>query len=246
MPPRHFYVVAFVTALLSIAAGNVGADDYDIGSLASKFLQSKTRGSVLDREDKAASACNEKLFVRADPVRAPEVRVIEGIAERMWREIWTVARCGANVYYMIFFTEQGSGGASYGIAGPGTLEEIEQYKDALPASQPPSQDFWIYFDSAKSELRADAARTLESVVDAALKRGIPKVVLAGHADTMGGSGYNQRLSEQRAMAVRTYLVRHGIPVADITTVGKGKTDLRVMTPDQMREQENRNVHIEVE
>jgi len=58
--------------------------------------------------------------------------------------------------------------------------------------------------------------------------------------------YNLRLSQERARAAKNYLVRHGVPAAAITTIGKGKTDLRVPTPDQVREQENRNVHIELQ
>ncbi len=78
------------------------------------------------------------------------------------------------------------------------------------------------------------------------KLGKPKVLLTGHTDTVGTAPYNQRLSVERALAAKNYLVHHGVPAAVITSIGKGKTDLRVKTPDQVREQENRNVHIELQ
>ena len=49
------------------------------------------------------------------------------------------------------------------------------------------------------------------------------VVVVGHADRIGSSAYNQRLSEQRASAVKNYLVASGgIDGARITTEGKGE------------------------
>ena len=244
MPCRRFHEAVFVASLLLVVAGGAKADSYDIGSLASQFLQSKTRITVLDRDDKAAAGCQEKHFVKADPVRPPVLRVIKGITERKWQEMWTLARCGANVYYMIFFSEEGSGGAFYAIVGPQTIDEIEKYKNAQPA-EPAPQNFLVYFDSNKSNVRVDAALTLELVVTAAKQLGSANVVLTGHTDTMGSSAYNQKLSDERALSVKNYLARHGVSVSNVTMVGMGETDQRVSTPDQVREQENRNVHIEI-
>ena len=228
---------------LALATGRAEADNYHLGSLASPFLQSKTEMSLLERDDKVDAKCGDKQFVKADPVRAPETRVVDGINERTWRELWTLARCGAKVYYMVFFTEEGQGGTSYGIVGPGPLEQIAAYRDAQPAAAPPSQNFLVYFDFNRDSIGADAVLILQSVVKDALKRGIPHIALIGHTDTVGGSAYNQQLSEHRARAVQAFLEGHGIPAIDITAVGKGKTDLRVATPDQVRKQENRNVQI---
>jgi outer membrane protein OmpA-like peptidoglycan-associated protein len=240
----RFHEAVLVASLLAVVPGGAKADSYDIGSLASQFLQSKTRISVLDRDDKAASGCGERDFIKADPIRPPVLRVTKGITERKWQEMWTLARCGTNVYYMIFFTEEGSGGAYYAIVGPQPIDEIEKYKNAQPA-EPAPQDFLVYFDSNGSNVRVDAALTLDSVVTAAKQLGSPSVVLTGHTDTMGSSAYNKKLSDERALSVKNYLARHGISVSNITAVGMGETDQRVSTPDQIREQENRNVHIEI-
>ena len=47
----------------------------------------------------------------------------------------------------------------------------------------------------------------------------------GHTDSVGTAVYNQRLSEQRALAVKGYLLRHGISPGRIETVGWGYTRL---------------------
>ena len=49
--------------------------------------------------------------------------------------------------------------------------------------------------------------------------------IEGHTDSAGSAAYNQRLSAQRAASVQRYLhTVHGIPLAQIPAVGKGKTE----------------------
>jgi len=49
------------------------------------------------------------------------------------------------------------------------------------------------------------------------------VILAvGHTDRLGSDAYNQKLSERRAAAVKTYLVSKGVEANRIYTEGKGK------------------------
>lgn len=50
------------------------------------------------------------------------------------------------------------------------------------------------------------------------------IQVEGHTDRLGTSAYNQRLSQQRAEAVKSYLVTSGqFDAAKVTTVGKGET-----------------------
>ncbi|MCU0290391.1 MAG: OmpA family protein [Thermoanaerobaculaceae bacterium] len=49
-----------------------------------------------------------------------------------------------------------------------------------------------------------------------------RVEVAGHTDATNTSAHNQKLSEQRAEAVRTYLVDRGIPPAQLTARGYGE------------------------
>ena len=47
----------------------------------------------------------------------------------------------------------------------------------------------------------------------------------GYSDASGSADSNQRMSEQRAQAVKNYLVtRHGIDPARITTEGRGSSE----------------------
>jgi len=49
------------------------------------------------------------------------------------------------------------------------------------------------------------------------------ITAVGHTDRFGTEAYNQRLSERRVDAVKTYLVSKGIEPTRIHTEGKGET-----------------------
>jgi len=81
---------------------------------------------------------------------------------------------------------------------------------------------------------------------------IDLIMISGHTDRIGSQQYNQRLSEQRANAVKAYLISKGAPAAKIDTMGMGKTVPAKYCPDS-RDQKalheclapNRRVEIEV-
>ncbi len=113
-----------------------------------------------------------------------------------------------------------------------------------PAPEPVARDYLVYFDFDKHNIRADAASILDRVVGAINKTGAGSVSLVGHTDTMGPPEYNQILSVERADSVRDYLKSKGV-TAEISASGVGESDPRVPTPDQVEEQENRNVQIRI-
>jgi outer membrane protein OmpA-like peptidoglycan-associated protein len=49
------------------------------------------------------------------------------------------------------------------------------------------------------------------------------IEIGGHTDTGGAADFNQRLSDQRANAVRAYLINKGVPAAQLTAKGFGET-----------------------
>ncbi|WP_337245641.1 OmpA family protein [Luteimonas sp. gir] len=50
------------------------------------------------------------------------------------------------------------------------------------------------------------------------------VHVIGHSDRIGNAKGNLRLSNQRAEAVRAYLIEHGVPADRITAVGRGDVE----------------------
>jgi outer membrane protein OmpA-like peptidoglycan-associated protein len=103
----------------------------------------------------------------------------------------------------------------------------------------------VFFDWDKSDVTPDAATILDSAVAAISGCGGAPIFAAGYTDSSGGPEYNQRLSENRAEAVRSYFVGHGVAGTLITTQGFGETNPRVPTADGVRELQNRRVEITV-
>ena len=50
------------------------------------------------------------------------------------------------------------------------------------------------------------------------------VVVAGYTDSVGSAEFNQKLSEDRAAAIKAYIVSHGIGASRVQSVGHGKND----------------------
>ena len=67
--------------------------------------------------------------------------------------------------------------------------------------------------------------------------------VTGFTDTSGSADYNQRLSVRRANAVAAVLAQDGVPPGSMVVTGRGQNDLRVPTPDGVREPQNRGVEI---
>lgn len=81
----------------------------------------------------------------------------------------------------------------------------------------------IFFDFDKSTLRTLSDVELGNLIKLMKNNPNLKVEIAGHTDSKGTDSYNQTLSEQRAGAVVSYLVAHGIDASRMKARGYGKT-----------------------
>jgi outer membrane protein OmpA-like peptidoglycan-associated protein len=81
----------------------------------------------------------------------------------------------------------------------------------------------VLFDFNKYTLRPGAREKLAKISGIVLAHPGLKLEVEGHTDSVGSIEYNQRLSENRAHAVRAYLVEQGVKSDSITSRGFGKT-----------------------
>jgi OOP family OmpA-OmpF porin len=79
------------------------------------------------------------------------------------------------------------------------------------------------FDFDKAVIKAHHTEDLDHVVKVMKDNPGLKVSVEGYTDSIGSDAYNQKLSERRAMAVKDYLVQHGIDGSRISTIGFGKS-----------------------
>ena len=83
----------------------------------------------------------------------------------------------------------------------------------------------IYFDFDKFNIRKDAAKELDKVVQ--VMNEYPELLIeaGSHTDSRGKDKYNMKLSEKRAKATVDYIVSKGIDTSRITYQGYGETQL---------------------
>jgi outer membrane protein OmpA-like peptidoglycan-associated protein len=101
----------------------------------------------------------------------------------------------------------------------------------------------VLFDTGKYNLRMDAQLGLAKLTGIVLSHPGLKLAVEGYTDTTGSASFNQTLSEQRANAVRDYLVKQGLDPASVTAQGFGPANPVASNDTPQGRQQNRRVEI---
>lgn len=132
----------------------------------------------------------------------------------------------------------GIGAALGGVAGNqiGRYMDLQEQelRNAIAASESASirreQDILratfkgeAYFDYNSAQLKPGAYPELRRISEILNKYPQTTIEVGGHTDTRGSEEYNQNLSERRALAVSDELMRNGVSVQRIQTVGYGES-----------------------
>ena len=127
-----------------------------------------------------------------------------------------------------------------------TPEEVQRtFAEALAAQPPKPVSFTLYFDTASTEIAAQSQPILEALFAEVAKREAVEVQVTGHTDRVGTDANNDRLSLERAQAVRDMLVQRGLKTTFIHAVGRGEREPLIPTPDEQPEPRNRRVEVTV-
>ena len=130
--------------------------------------------------------------------------------------------------YVVFATNKGFLNAERSIR---TLNDIDQAAYVVDLNLPAQfvsnkvNINTIYFDFDKYDIRPDAAKELDKVVQ--VMNEYPELLIeaGSHTDSRGKDKYNMKLSEKRAKATVDYIVSKGIDASRITYQGYGETQL---------------------
>lgn len=99
----------------------------------------------------------------------------------------------------------------------------------------------IQFDTNKATVKPVSFPILDAVYDVLAAN--PRITLEvqGHTDNVGAAAHNQKLSQQRADAVKAYLVKRGTPDARLVSKGYGMTQPLVPNNSASNKALNRRV-----
>lgn len=103
----------------------------------------------------------------------------------------------------------------------------------------------IYFDYDSDVLRPDAVQTLSGNLNYIQNNPTMAILIEGHCDERGTQEYNLALGERRALAVREYLIRLGVPAYRIGTLSFGEERPSVMGGGEAAWSQNRRGEFKV-
>ena len=103
----------------------------------------------------------------------------------------------------------------------------------------------LLFETGKSTLLPNVRENLARVAGILLGHPGLEVEVEGHTDSVGSDAMNQSLSENRAEAVRQYLLAQGVPKAAIISRGFGETKPIATNETAEGKAQNRRVEIVV-
>ena len=101
----------------------------------------------------------------------------------------------------------------------------------------------VIFETGRATLRPGASARLRPLVAYLNASPTVRVRIDGHTDSVGSARMNQRLSEARAIAVRSGLVAAGVAAARVETIGHGETQPVGTNINAAGRQANRRVEL---
>jgi outer membrane protein OmpA-like peptidoglycan-associated protein len=104
----------------------------------------------------------------------------------------------------------------------------------------------VHFGSRNARLRPDSGQILDEVADLLLAHPeVARVRVEGHTDNRGNKRANQKLSQQRAEAVRNHLVQRGVSGERLEAVGYGASKPLVPNLGERNREKNRRVELRI-
>jgi len=103
----------------------------------------------------------------------------------------------------------------------------------------------VLFGFNQYNLKPDAREKLAKVSGILLSYPNLKLQVEGYTDNIGSDEYNEKLSDERADAVRDYLVTQGVAQTNISAAGYGKSDPVADNSTSSGRAENRRVQLVV-
>jgi OmpA-OmpF porin, OOP family len=122
---------------------------------------------------------------------------------------------------------------------------MAQHKQLLDMGPASAVRHTLYFAPGGANLTAESERLLPTILEQAKLMSGGEVFITGHTDSVGQLEANDKLSLQRAMAIRDRLIAIGLKPDLVYAIGRGKRELLVPTADEVNEPRNRRAEVEI-
>ena len=123
------------------------------------------------------------------------------------------------------------------------LNEILETRDSARGLIVSMSD--VLFDTGRYSLKPGAREKLAKVAGILIAYPSLNIAVGGYTDNVGGDEMNQKLSENRAGAVRDYLVQQGVVATSVSATGFGNSSPVATNDNSAGRQENRRVELVV-
>ena len=123
------------------------------------------------------------------------------------------------------------------------LNEILETRDSARGLIVSMSD--VLFDTGQYSLKPGAREKLAKVAGILIAYPSLNIAVGGYTDNVGGDEMNQKLSENRAGAVRDYLVQQGVVANSVSATGFGNSAPVASNDNSAGRQENRRVELVV-
>ncbi len=213
--------------------GGKGGDDlYRFSKSARKLVNFFVDGTVMQRREKAkqATIVPGQLVVLQDE-KGNKLREVKADAEGKFS-----FRLDTAATYSLVSEKPGFFTARESITTVGKIPPQEQLKDEVNdirltatlvlteiVKEKPIVLENIFYDFDKADIRPDAAKELDKLVQVLNDNPRISIELSSHTDSRGIDIYNQDLSQRRAQSAVNYIISKGIDRNRITAKGYGES-----------------------
>ena len=103
----------------------------------------------------------------------------------------------------------------------------------------------LLYDFNSDVVKGDARDNLRKLAESLSKYPNTELLIAGHTDSQGEEGYNQRLSERRAESAAGFLAAQGVSRGRVHTRGLGELEPVAENSSETTRQRNRRVEVAI-
>jgi outer membrane protein OmpA-like peptidoglycan-associated protein len=199
---------------------NFDAVEFEIADGENKTVEGqKTKISYLLKE---GSPVPSYLQIRRNYANA--VRSLGGVVhlDRDWILTASIARGGRAVWVGVNAYNDGTG-YTLTVLELGEMAQEVTAGDMLAAlNKSGFIALYINFDTGKSDIKPESQAVVEQIAKLLSDNPNLSISIEGHTDSVGTPAANKTLSEQRARAVMSAVVKTGIPAGRLSAVGWGQ------------------------